>query len=89
MSLIITLLTLSSRAKEKPQTQRRKMIRPRRSTESARRLDARPHTPFVLQVHLRGSVFLCIKEINDRLTYTLLDLDRLIDGNSSVSSQVC
>lgn len=46
------------RVKEKPQTLRKKTISLRRSTESVRRLDALPRTLFVLQVHLKGSVFL-------------------------------
>lgn len=54
------LHTLSCRAKEKPQTQRRKTTSLRRSTESARRPDAPPHTQFVLQVHLKGRTFLSV-----------------------------
>lgn len=51
---------LSSRAKEKPQTRRRKTTSLRRSTGSVRRPDARPRTPCVLRVHLKGGVRLLL-----------------------------
>lgn len=57
------LHTLSCRAKEKPQTQRRKTTSLRRSTESARRPDALPHTQFALQVHLKGRAVLGVIKI--------------------------
>lgn len=67
--MIFHVFSLDYRAKEKPQTQRKKMTSLRRSTENVRRPGVLPCTLFVLQAHLKGNMRCPVNQIVTYITF--------------------
>lgn len=85
--VIMKRLKLSPRVKEKPPTLRKKTTSRRRSTESVRRPDAQRRTQFVLQVHLKGSMW--PKRRLDSLTSLYILIDQITGWWFPVSRLRC